>query len=225
MNKWLKGIKGIVGLSLIAVLAGCGSTAETDEAKHSGFLSNYDRQVEIPTGDDDLLKTRWVSDAMASGNHTALMIDPIVYFPAPMTSEKVTSEVLAEVLNYTNESIRESAASTGKLVDKPGPGVVRLRLAITGASIDDQGLTALQYLPIAFVASAATGNLDNLAAHLTVEGEVIDSVSGELLSSTVLVGIGKEVDDDEAVLNFDMVKPVIDKWNQEMIEGIGRDLH
>ncbi|GGA64913.1 lipoprotein [Neiella marina] len=205
------------------LLAGCGSTAE-DEVKRSGFLSQYDSMVEIPTGDDDLFKMRWVSDEFASGKYSKLMIDPVVFFPAPMTSDKVSDEVLADILKYTNDSITKSAASTGKLVTKAEPGTVRLRLAITGASIDDQGLSAIQYLPIAFIASAATGNLDNLAAKLTVEGEVIDAVTGELLSTAFLVGIGKEVEDDEAVLNFDMVQPVIDKWNQEMVAGIKRDL-
>lgn len=220
MKAWFKAAASLV---LAAFLVGCGSTAE-EEKKYSGFLSNYDNLVEVPTGDDDLFKTSWVGDGLSSGKYSALMIDPIVYFPAPMTSEKVTSDVLSEVLSYTNSSIRQSAENTGKLVDKPGPGVARLRLAITGASIDDTGLTALQYLPIAFVASAATGNLDNLAAHLTVEAEVIDSVSGELLSTTVLVGVGKEVEDEEAVLTFDMVQPVIEKWNTAMVDGIKRDI-
>lgn len=220
MTTWFKAAASLV---MVAILAGCGSTAE-DEKKYSGFLSNYDNLVEVPTGDDDLFKTSWVGDGLSNGNYSGLMIDPIVYYPAPMTSEKVTSKVLSDVLSYTNDSIRKSAQSTGKLVDKPGPGVARLRLAITGASIDDTGLTALQYLPIAFVASAATGNLDNLAAHLTVEAELIDSVSGELLSSTVLVGVGKEVEDEEAVLSFDMVQPVIEKWNTSMVDGIKRDI-
>ncbi|MBD1388071.1 DUF3313 domain-containing protein [Neiella sp. HB171785] len=205
------------------VLAGCSSTAQ-DETERSGFLSRYDNMVEIPTEDDDLFKMRWVSDQFASGKYSKLMIDPVVFFPAPMTSGKVGDEVLADILQYTNDSVTKSAASTGKLTTSVSPGTVRLRLAITGASIDDQGLSAIQYLPIAFIASAATGNLDNLAAKLIIEGEVIDAMTGELLSTAYIVGIGKEVDDDETVLNFDMVQPVIDKWNQEMVAAIQRDL-
>ncbi len=214
----------LVVLSFVLLLSACGSTPKQDLAKNnSGYLSNYTNLKEVDSTEDNVL-LKWESSEYKTRQYSSVIIDDISYYPAPKAGGDIDNKVLIDIAQYANTSIKNAAQSTGKVVDVVTDKTIRLRMAITGATINDEGLSAVQYLPIAFVASAVTGNLDNLTAKLVIEGEVTDAQSGELLATFIRTGLGVDVDDEEQPLTLEMVKPLLDDWAKLIKKNISENI-
>ncbi len=206
------------GLAAIVVaglfLAACGSNTIKKE-EQSGYLKDYSNVTETK---DPMGHTvyRYVSPKFNPGNYSAVMIQPVEYFPKPEPTEQVSQATLDQIRTYLDESLKKAIGAKVKLADKPGPGVARLNVAITAAVGEKESLKAYQYLPIALIATGAkravTGTPQE--AHLVIEAQATDSVSGETLLKAVRSGEGKELNkvDGQRVLTVEELKPLIDKW-------------
>lgn len=212
-------LKSSLSLILVTLLVACGSTSEDTEKANSGFLSNYEKLKETNSTDKNISMS-WRSDKLTSSNYSSVTLDNIAFFPTPKASKNVSMDVIDEVVKYTNTQLKKAAEATGKLVPSPEKNTLQLQFAITQVEISDKGLSGIQYLPIAFIASAVSGNLDNLAPHLTIEGKLIDAESGELVGIFVNTATGEDVVDDSVPLTLEMAKPIIDNWAMEVKKGI-----
>lgn len=214
----------LVLISFVIMLSACGSTPKEDLAKkNSGYLSNYTNLKEVDTTENNVL-LKWESSEYKTRQYSSVIIDDVSYYPAPKAGGDIDNKVLMDIAQYANNGIKKAAQSTGKVVEMATDKTIRLRMAITGATINDEGLSAVQYLPITFVASAVTGNLDNLTAKLVIEGEVTDAKSGELLATFFRTGLGAEVDDEEQPLTLEMVKPLLDDWAKLVKKSISENI-
>lgn len=101
------------------------------------------------------------------------------------------------------------------LVDQAGPGVVRVRVAISSVTAEAAALKAYQYIPLAYLVhkadEAVTGT--TMVSMVFLEAELNDSVTGELLAEAVKRGDGATVKEDVQVTAAD-VTPLIDRWAQ-----------
>ena len=73
------------------------------------------------------------------------------------------------------------------IVDKPGPGVARVSIAITGAQTMGEGFKPRDLVPVSAIlnlASKATG-VDSKKPFLVVEAKLQDSVTGKILGESV----------------------------------------
>ena len=190
-----------------------GVTLAKDE--NSGFLADYSRLKEEQDSKGNPFRL-WASPKLTPENYHSLIVDPIVYYPEPRPSEKVSAQVLTEILAYANEALKRIITRRGiQIVDRPGPGVVKLRVEFTSVVAKEAGLAPYQYLPIALVATlasrAATGTPED--AVVVVESEARDSVTGELLGLKVRVGTGERLKQlkEQKVITFETVKPLIDE--------------
>jgi uncharacterized protein YbjT (DUF2867 family) len=127
----------------------------------------------------------------------------------------VSAETLQQILAYSNDIYKRSLSQRFRVVDRAGPGVLRIRVAFTGVAAQGEGLKPYQYVPIAFVATmaarAATGTPQQ--AFIVIEVEGTDSVSGELLAQRLRVGTGERLARvaDQRVITLDTVKPLLDE--------------
>ena len=126
----------------VAVLAGCMS-AKPDAANYSGWMKNYDDLTEFKTATGGT-SMRWISPSLKKGQYTALMIDPVTYYPAAQPSSQVSQKTLQEIPTYLVQQVSRSLGSDIQIVQKPGPGVLRLRAAITGVDTPTEGLQFYQ---------------------------------------------------------------------------------
>lgn len=200
-----------VGAMVLGVAFGMGLIAEAGAQQNSGFLKDYSR---LEAGKDTLGVDRrvWKDPAFPGEKYQKLIVEPVVFYPAPKASDRVSMQTLNEIRDYVSATVRNSLGKSIPLADKPGPGVARLRLAITAASVDT-GLKPYQLLPVAMVFTAAT-SASGTAKHdvkLAVETEVTDSESGKLLWMAVREAKGVEVKGDEK-LTLTLAKPRIDQW-------------
>ena len=203
---------------VFGLLAGTAALAQapTDPApaptpKYSGWLKDYNG---LETYQDALGTTvmRKASPKLTPQNYNAVLLEKIELYPKPQPTDAVSASTLEGVAKYADAQIREILGSQVKIVSAPGPGVARVRVALTGAAVEKEGLKPYQFIPVAFVltaASRATSGAPHRAT-VAVEAEVTDSVSGELLLVGVRHGKGETFDGDK--VTTDSLKPLIGKW-------------
>ena len=213
MNLITKAGLGVVVVTA-AMAAGCASKPPAT-AEQQGFLKDYNKlQTTKDSGGKEI--KAWASPKLTPANYHSLLVEPIVFHPAPQPSERVSAGALKEMLDYSNSALRASIGQRFKLVDRPGPGVARMRVAFSGVGAEGEGLKPYQYIPIALVATmasrAATGGAPQ-RAFIVVEIEGTDSVSGELLAQRVKVGTGERLKNvkSEGPLTLESVKPLLDE--------------
>jgi hypothetical protein len=163
---------------------------------------------------------RFVSPDLTQEKYNSLLIEPIVYYPEPQTTAQISAEALDKVAAYMTAQFKQDCVAKGiNVVDAPGRGIVRVRLAITSVGVKVEGRSAYQYIPQAFVVSAAyraaAGDPYQGALRLEIEGT--DSVTGERLVVSVRSGVGEALgrarsEAKAPMLTVDSVKKVIDDW-------------
>jgi hypothetical protein len=202
-----------MGAATLAVLLGAGLTANaTAQSKGSGFLKDYSqlKTEKDPLGIERLI---WASPKLTREAYQKVLIERVSFYPAPQPSEKVSTGALNEIRDYSDAAIGKAIAGVVLLADAPGPGVLRVRIALTAASAEGAQLKPYQLIPVALVFTAATeaageGRRD---VRLAVETEMADSVSGEPLARVVREAQGVRVKSNEK-LTLEVAKPQIDKW-------------
>ena len=211
MNRW------IVGLLAVVILGGitepCVGQDSASATGDSGFLRDYSSLQETTDAEGRTVRT-WISPKLTPANYSAILLDPLAFYPEPRPTEQVSAEELQKMLAYANSALKRALGQRFSVVDRPGKGVVRVRIAFTGVAVQGEGLKPYQYIPIALVATlaarAATGGPPQ-RAFILVETEATDSVTGELLGERVRRATGERLPAGQKVVTFDTLKPLLDE--------------
>jgi hypothetical protein len=92
-----------------------------------------------------------------------------------------------------------------------------VRTAITAVRTDTEGLKAYEVIPVALVFAAvntASGGRDELTS-IFIEGEGVDSQTGEVLVQFARKDAGPELENNTEKLTLKAVQPLLDKWTNE----------
>lgn len=174
--------KIFAALFMALLISGCATSTTVPKEQFSGYLGDYSKLklVKDETGHDVL---RWKSRKLKRGRYSKLILDPIVFYPAPRPSSQVSINTLYDMRKYMDKTWVREVGKVITLTNKPGPGVLRLRTAITGATTVAEGLKGYEYIPVALVVSGATAAAGgrNREAFVVIEAELIDSRTGERL--------------------------------------------
>ena len=168
MNNTLK-IISVATLSLI--ISACSSTSEDKPELNAGFLSNYSLLKEADRDDDSLTKI-YSSASIDKSKYDSIIIENIDYFPAQPTSAQIPKDVADKIKNNIDTNIKAAFASKYKITDTASPSTAKLRLAITGLTVDDKELAYYQYIPISFLITAVSGSLNDMSVKLKIEAEL-----------------------------------------------------
>lgn len=190
-------IKLVIGMGAVVLgLTACGGGPKvmTERMPESGFLPNYNVLQVVGNTPKDIRAWRYIKPGVQSSSYTAVMIDPIYLNQTEYTKE-ITPEVIAQTKKILEEAMRQAVQrrSDIKLVDKPGPGVARVAVGITGAELSADGLKPWNFTPIGLAANAAafaTGNNSKTPA-LVVENRVIDSQTKEFIAGGMVAVQGE----------------------------------
>jgi hypothetical protein len=186
---------------------------------NSGFLPDYTKLEKQKDAKGSELK-RWQSPNLTKANYQKILLEPVTFFPAPKASEQISDQVLTEIQTYLDTSLRTVGLA------EAGPGVLRLKVAITAVDTHNVGLKPWQLIPVALIvqgAKRASGNVKQ-NVDLNVEALVSDSVSGEALAMSVRQGKGQEIKDEDVQVTVDDLKPRIDEWSQHVAELVQKIL-
>ncbi|MBB5460290.1 DUF3313 domain-containing protein [Paraburkholderia sp. Cpub6] len=218
------------GASAIAtaalLVAGCASNNVPMQSEYSGFLKDYSnlQDTKDPNGETFL---RYVNPRLNPANYNAVIVEPLTIYPKAEPTEQLSQATLDQIRNYGTTCLKQAIGARVRVVETPGPGVVRLQAAVTGVASTAEGLKPYQVVPMAFVATMAVNTVAGAPqqAKLLVEALVTDSVSGEVLSKVVRSHTGERlqrVASNMPVITFDSVKPIMDDWCDSVSKSVAQ---
>lgn len=211
---------GILGL-LIAVVAtiGCETTMQTRSVEPSGFLAD---SGQLQKGEGDQAQLVYLNPSADFSQYTKILMEPVQLHAQPDSKlAEMDAEDQQALLNYFDAAVRERLQDDYQFVDRPGPDVMRLRLAVTEAHGSKPVMNTIStILPIGLAASAlktaATGK-PLAVAEVQVETEMLDSMSDERLAAAVDARVGRKI-----TLRFDklskyaQVRDAFDYWAERI---------
>ena len=205
----------LTGMALAAsVLA---NQALADDKKDlgapSGFLKDTTyasmEEVRSPSGER---ARRWVAPGISFAQYDAVMVDKTVFHPAPQPTEQLGMATLNQIAAALDEAFRRELQTVVRVVDKPGPNVLRMRPAVTAAAAKDEDLKPYQLLPVAFV---LTMGQTTKRAVLALEYEVTDTATGQLVAAGMREGEGAKLKTVKDTLTLEQMQPAIDAWAKD----------
>jgi hypothetical protein len=161
-------------VTALVLLNGCSSQQPT-----TGFLSDYSKLTK--ESDSSM---RYI-DKAAVDKYNGFIVDPVVvrYYQGSKSAGKLSDKQVADLTNYTHDQIVEAVRAAGKQVAyQPGPGVARVRVALT----DITKTGAINILPQASLLGAGIGGA-------SMEAEVVDSVTDKQIGAVVESGKGGRI--------------------------------
>lgn len=205
----------IIGFVLTVVLSSWGmSTLAADKkAASSGFL---DAKVEAKLKESRLKDgrhvDRWMSRDFNGKKYKAIMVDRVIFYPAPNPGPEVSSSTLDAIAQHLTYTLKTELGKGVSVVDKAGPGVLRMQPALTAVSVKKEGMSAVDILPVAFLfhaAKSASGS-SNYDTKVHLEARITDSVSGDYVAAVKMDLEGKTIDKGASLSLSDLQK-VLDK--------------
>ena len=175
----------------VMLLAACGGGGLSQSQK-SGYLtsSEYNQLQNVGSPAPGVNVYRYVSPDFKRSEWKGVMIDPVLLYQTALKSEGkkgLTEEIIYQTRMTIDNELRSKVSQRFNVVDKSGPGIARLSVAITGAEVEGENLKLRNVVPISavlFAAQKATG-LDSKTPSLVVEAKMRDSVTGKILGEGV----------------------------------------
>ena len=212
------------------------SNSEAKKLKHSGFLDSYEGFAE-----SEQIRGRHVkkNPERNVGEYSKFMIDPItVYFTPPKGLSKlnpkrigINPKRLAELTDHFENEIKRALNERYTVVNAPGEGVLRIKIAVTGIKAN---------MPILNIHSYTSTTGIGLGS-ASMEGEAIDSVTGEQILAVIdsrkgkvmpkLKGervddIAKEAMDNklDSLLKYETIRQIMTNWAERFAQKVD-ELH
>ena len=112
------------------------------------------------------------------------------------------------------------------VVDKAGPGVLRMQPAIMRVSVKKAGMSALDIVPIhlLFTAAKSASGGEDMDVSVLLEARITDSVSGENRGAARTTLTGEQLKGSKAMLTLQSLQKALDKAAEDGASGIGDSL-
>jgi hypothetical protein len=154
----------VVVIGLAVMLGGCAK-----KAQEVGFLSTY-KNLE-PISDNTM---RYISPQV--GQYSKFILDPItVKCYDKETAEKIKPEDAAHLQEFLYTEIVKDKPEQYQLVTEPGPGVARIRIAVTNLEKSSPALNILPWTKLSGVGLGQT----------SAEMELVDSMTNIQLAAAI----------------------------------------
>ena len=187
-------------LTLIAMLSGCKMTAA-----ETGFLSDYSKLKK----DDGAL--RWVNNDELK-TYNSFIVDPVQMVShkgAKPVDPKAAAVVTSAFQKDLETKLREA---NYKVVTTSGPGVARLRVAITDI---DNSNPLLNIIPQTHLLGVGLGGA-------AMEGEIVDSRSGDQIGAVVQGKMGSRLSFAGMTSRQGDAKAVCGIWAEAVVQKVNK---
>jgi Protein of unknown function (DUF3313) len=182
----------IVGLLLMGLTTQAQDSSKQQEAESkevSGFLGDYSGLYPDPKNGDLLI---YEKNKDALKNYRKFILDPVTVYLLPEAQDRgIDPDDLDRLARYFTDAITDELMGSGyEVVTEPGPGVLELRTAITNVEPTGGKKNAAVKAGATAASVAVAPGASLLVPRLSIgkvgiEGEMIDSVSGERMVAFV----------------------------------------
>ena len=184
-------VLGALALGLSFFISSCATPIDPSQ-RPPAFLADYSllKPVSSPEGTQIYM---YKNPNIKTSDYHSAIVDPVSLYQTA-TESGITSAQIEKARKGIEDGIKQIVAKKLPITSTPGAGVVRVQLAITGATLEKDSLKPWNLIPISAavtLASKATG-LDNKKPIMVVEIKIVDSQSGRLLKEVVTTISGEK---------------------------------
>jgi len=177
----------------ILTIAACTGFVQLSLAQDSGFLTDYSKlKVNTETGLENVRSYLHPDGFKVLAGYQAIMIDqPEMSIAADSKKQSLKPDDLVQLAEAMRAVLNDKLTEDYFVVDQPGPGVLLLRTAATNLYLKKAKRGLLSYTPggavMHAVKKAATDDITKKISfvEISVEAELSDSVSGEILAAFI----------------------------------------
>lgn len=188
----------IASLAGLLMVAGCARTVApspsvvermngseaTSAPSGAGFLKDY---ALLQRGQQGQPEWIYKNPAAQWSSYTKVIIDPVTFIASPDSS--VSTEDQQKLADYFYNQLKEEIGKQAQIVSQPGPGVMRLQVALTDVEGATPGLRSVSVIVpqarvLNMVQSLGTGSYAFVGS-ATCQGQVTDSVTGKILAEWI----------------------------------------
>jgi len=194
---------------------GCGSSKP--KMHKSGFFTDYSRLGKDPEG---FYQWYYLRDDVVFGAYNKIIIDHVSFFLKEDAAYKgIQPEELIELAKHFHNAVIEALHGAYSFTSKPGPGTMRVRMAITdlvpGKTTSG---TITTIVPVGLIAShvkkAATGSHIGIGG-AAFEAELLDSQTNEVLAAVLDKKTGKKYKIGKSVTKWGQVDTIFNDWAKD----------
>jgi hypothetical protein len=209
----------LIGMLAVALGAmGCAATHQARSAKPSGFLGDYSQLRPGKEGEALLV---YVLPGVQWTKYDKIWLEPVTVWGDVKTGflQSVPKDEAQVLADYLDASLRNSLSKDYKLVDRAGPGTLRIRVAITEAEgstvpLDLASTVVPQMRALSSVKRITTGTAA-FVGKAGIEGEIEDSITDQRLVAAVDRQVGQKR--LQGVTNtWDDVQGAFDYWSERV---------
>ncbi len=180
----------LIGTICIVALACCAHSEHAtgyEKAEPSGFLKDYSK-LHAAANETDSTLLYFTPDKAKFKSYTKVWVEPVQVWRGEKSDVKDLDKEDATYLSqFLWSRLDEEFRKDYQMVQEPGPGVMRLRVGITEAGKNIPVLDNLT-APVSMVlydGKKSLGGIQPFVGKATIEAEVTDSQTGELLAAAV----------------------------------------
>jgi hypothetical protein len=188
-------------MSAVLLFAGCKAT----EPQKSGFISDYSKLQQV--SENSLV---YVNNQKLA-QYSKFIVEPVqTRYPDPNDQGKVSGGAIANLEGRMDGALTSDLEHNGyQVVAKPGPGVARIRVALTDIK---KGKPVLNVIPYSAIVGVGLGGA-------TAEAEILDSQTNEQIAAAVESQLGQRFT-LSGLSRYGNAEATIDDWSQKIVQRI-----
>lgn len=201
---------------ILTAVAGCSTTQKVtlEQGASCAMLPPDVCQNLTPVEGTNRAGLRYMAPGVNWGQYTKVLISPVAFYASPQSTVSASDQ--QELTNYLYQALVKAVGAKFPLADKPGPGVMRVQVALT----DVQGATPVlrtismvvpQARVLATLKYLATGTYAFVGG-AEAEALVEDSVTGKVLSAAMDKRVGGGSIATAAQWSQGDAENAMDKW-------------
>ncbi len=194
----------------LALAAGCASTGPP--VPPSGFLENYKALKPDPEVKGLYW---WAKQGVDWKEYSKLLIDPVQVRVDKSKSKRRLKPGEAKMLaQKLRQAVVKALKGYYPVVNKPGPGVLRLRAALVHIKPVEPAMNVM---------SSAILMIPLDVGEAAVESQFMDSMSSQVLAEVVAVDEGSHAEVSKVWSRWDQVEDAFQDWAQMLKESLRED--
>jgi hypothetical protein len=185
----------------------------------SGFLDDYSVLREGAPGQVALV---YLNPKADWARYDKVLLEPVTLWRSGRHSlDPVPEDDLLRLVSALENALRQHLGAGYRLVDQPGPGVMRIRLAITEARASDPVLDVLRARSTPLPpppAGPIDPELRRFIERAAIEGEIRDAQTNELLAA----GVDRRREGAAPIDTWAAIHSAIDSWAARLCARLER---
>ena len=188
---------------LCAGVVGCAQTQAMSKVQTSGFLRDYSI---LQKGEKDQALLVYKNPTANWSSYTKVYLDPVTVWKDEQT-KAVAPEDLQKLADFLEVQVNDALKQDYEMVQAPGPGVMRVSVAITEADASSPTMDTIssivpQLRLLTGAKGLVAGGKPGFVGSASVEVKITDTQTGTLLAAAVDRRAGTK-----------NLSGVTDKWN------------